>query len=247
MRSVNKYDIITKEPKERIKMITKEDYQLIRSHPAFSEIPVEKFDKLAVELHYREIPKGQILFFAGDKRDRIFLVVEGYVRIEEFDSSDTFSYMDYIKEGAVFPYGGMFADSTYHYTATSMTTVKYFSIPVQLYEEIVQSSMEQVLFITRKLSKILEFQELRLRNVVAASASDRVIQSLALLCKDFQKYGPTIPFPMSMKELARLAATTRETVNQVLKKLLEEERIEYKHKKLTFLDLPFFLDSFEEA
>lgn len=181
---MNKYDIITKEPKERIKMITKEDYQLIRSHPAFSEIPVEKFDKLAVEIHYREIPKGQILFFAGDKRDRIFLVVEGYVRIEEFDSSDTFSYMDYIKEGAVFPYGGMFADSTYHYTATSMTTVKYFSIPVQLYEEIVQSSMEQVLFITRKLSKILEFQELRLRNVVAASASDRVIQSLALLCKD---------------------------------------------------------------
>ena len=44
MRSVNKYDIITKEPKERIEMITKEDYQLIRSHPAFSEIPVEKFD-----------------------------------------------------------------------------------------------------------------------------------------------------------------------------------------------------------
>ena len=115
-------------------MITKEDYQLIRSHPAFSEIPVEKFDKLAVEIHYREIPKGQILFFAGDKRDRIFLVVEGYVRIEEFDSSDTFSYMDYIKEGAVFPYGGMFSDSTYHYTATSMTTVKYFNIPVQLYE-----------------------------------------------------------------------------------------------------------------
>ena len=62
LRSVNKYDIITKEPKERIEMITKEDYQLIRSHPAFSEIPVEKFDKLAVEIHYREIPKGQILF-----------------------------------------------------------------------------------------------------------------------------------------------------------------------------------------
>ena len=42
LRSVNKYDIITKEPKERIEMITKEDYQLIRSHPAFSAIPVEK-------------------------------------------------------------------------------------------------------------------------------------------------------------------------------------------------------------
>ena len=44
-------------------MITKEDYQLLRSHPAFSALPVELFDKLAVEIHARDIPKGQILFY----------------------------------------------------------------------------------------------------------------------------------------------------------------------------------------
>ena len=155
--------------------------------------------------------------------------------------------MDYIKEGALFPYGGMFTDETYHYTASAITAVSYFSIPVDLYEEYAQANVEQVLFIIRKLSKILEFQELRLRNVVAASASDRVIQSLALLCKDYRQVGNTVPFPMSMKELARLAATTRETVNLVLKKLIDEEKIQYKHKILTFVDLSFFLDSFEEA
>ena len=30
-------------------MITKEDYQLLRLHPAFSALPVELFDKLAVD------------------------------------------------------------------------------------------------------------------------------------------------------------------------------------------------------
>ena len=55
-------------------MITKEDYQLLRSHPAFSALPVELFDKLAVEIHARDIPKGQILFYAGDRRERIFLL-----------------------------------------------------------------------------------------------------------------------------------------------------------------------------
>ena len=96
-------------------MITKEDYQLLRSHPAFSALPVELFDKLAVEIHARDIPKGQILFYAGDKRERIFLLVKGFARIEQFDSSDQFSYMDYIKKGALFPYGGMFKDERYHY------------------------------------------------------------------------------------------------------------------------------------
>ena len=206
-------------------MITKEDYQLLRSHPAFSALPVELFDKLAVEIHARDIPKGQILFYAGDRRERIFLLTKGFARIEQFDSSDQFSYMDYIKKGALFPYGGMFQDERYHYT---------------------QESKEQLLFIMRKLSSILEFQELRLRNVVTASASERVIQSLAILCKDYESLGNQLPFPISMKEMAKLAATTRETVNQVLKKLIDSHKVQYERKQLTFLDTAYFLKSFEE-
>ena len=53
-------------------MITKEDYQLLRSHPAFSALPVELFDKLAVEIHARDIPKGQILFYAGEGGSAFF-------------------------------------------------------------------------------------------------------------------------------------------------------------------------------
>ena len=227
-------------------MITKEDYQLLRSHPAFSALPVELFDKLAVEIHARDIPKGQILFFAGDRRDRILLLVEGFVRIEQFDSSDQFSYMDYIKKGSLFPYGGMFQDERYHYTASAVTDLRCFVIPVNLYEMSAQESKEQLLFITRKLSSILEFQELRLRNVVTASASDRVVQSLAILCKDYESLGNQLPFPISMKEMAKLAATTRETVNQVLKKLIDSRKIQYERKQLTFLDTAYFLKSFEE-
>ena len=222
-------------------MITKEDYQLLRSHPAFSALPVELFDKLAVEIHARDIQKGQILFYAGDKRDRIFLLSKGFARIEQFDSSDQFSYMDYIKKGALFPYGGMFQDERYHYTASAVTDLRCFVIPVNLYELSAQESKEQLLFITRKLSSILEFQELRLRNVVTASASERVVQSLSLLCMDLCKVGDSLPFPISMKELAKLGATTRETVNQVLKKLLDEGRIEYQHKKLTFKEKEYFM------
>ena len=55
----------------------------------------------------------------------------------------------------------------------------------------------------------------------------------------------TLPFPMSMKELAKLGATTRETVNQVLKKLREEGVIDYEHKKLTFKNKDYFMRYFE--
>ena len=223
-------------------MINKEHYQIIRRHPAFAHFPVEIFDKIAIEIQFRKIPKGQIIFFSGD---RLFLLHRGYVRIEQYDSTDTFSYMDYIKMNSVFPYGGMFFDERYHYTASAVTNVEYFSIPMDLFEDYSKKNVDQLLFITKRLSQILEFQELRLRNVVSASATDRVTQSLSILCMDLCKEQDTLPFPLSMKELAKLGATTRETVNQVLKKLREEEVIDYEHKKLTFKNKEYFMRYFE--
>ena len=226
-------------------MINKEHYQFIRQHSAFENLPVESFDKLAIEIQFHKVPKGQIIFFAGDRRDRLFLLYDGYARIEQYDATDTFSYTDYIKKGNVFPYGGMFFDERYHYTASAVTQIEYFSIPMDLFENFSKKNVNQLLFITQKLSKILEFQELRLRNVVAATATDRVVQSLSILCMDLCRTENVLPFPISMKELAKLGATTRETVNQVLKKLREEKLIKYEHKKLTFIDKEYFMKYFE--
>ena len=225
-------------------MISKEQYQFVRNHPAFKRLPVEFLDKIAMDIQFRKISKGQIIFFSGDRRDRLFLVYKGYVRIEQYDQTDTFFYMDYIKEGAVFPYRGMFYEKKYHYTASAVTNLEYFTIPLDLFEQYSKQSSEQLIFLTQTLSQILSFQELRLMNVVVASATERVIQALSILCIDFCQERDDIPFPLSMKEVAKLAATTRETVNQVLKKLLEEGKIDYQHKKLTYLDKKHFLKFF---
>ena len=214
-------------------MINKEHYRYIREHPAFKNLPVEYFDKIAVEIQFRKVPKGQIIFFSGDKRERLFLIYKGYVRIEQYDQTDSFNYIDYVKENTMFPYGGMF-------------DLEYFSIPVDLYEYYSKQIIEQMLFITHKLSNILRFHELRLRNSVLASATERVIQAISILCIDFCQDRDDIPFALSMKELAKLGATTRETVNQVLKKLTEENIIQYNRKKLVFLNKEYFLKYFED-
>ena len=213
-------------------MINKEHYRYIREHPAFKNLPVEYFDKIAVEIQFRKVPKGQIIFFSGD---------------EQYDQTDSFNYIDYVKENTMFPYGGIFEDETYHYSGVSVTDLEYFSIPVDLYEYYSKQTIEQMLFITHKLSNILRFHELRLRNSALASATERVIQAISILCIDFCQDRDDIPFALSMKELAKLGATTRETVNQVLKKLTEEHIIQYNRKKLIFLKKEYFSKYFEDV
>ena len=79
-----------------------------------------------------------------------FLLTKGFARIEQFDSSDQFSYMDYIKKGALFPYGGMFQDERYHYTASAVTDLRCFVIPVNLYELYAQERVRSSCSLLRK-------------------------------------------------------------------------------------------------
>ena len=226
-------------------MIQREHYHLLRKHPAFEHLGIEIFDKLASEMKYRKIPKGQILFFDGDKRERLFFLLKGYVRIEQYDKTASFSYVDFVKENALFPIGGLFTDEYYHYTAVAVTGVEYVTIPVAVFEEYSRKETAQLLYFIRELSKILEFHEFRLRNAALAGARDRVIQALSVLCLDFCKEGEEVPFPISTIDLSRLAATTRETVHQVMKQLKADEKILYERKRMIFLDKAFFLEVYK--
>ena len=226
-------------------MIHKEHYHFLRHHPAFRLLPLEGFERLAREINYRKIPKGQILFFEGDKRDKLFVLTKGYVRIEQYDKTASYSYVDFVKEEALFPLGGLFQDSHYHYTAVAVTNLEYFAIPVDLFETYSASETQQLLYLINQLSHVLQFHEFRLRNAALAGAKDRVIQALSVLCLDFCKQGDQMPFPVSMIELARLGATTRETVHQVMKKLKAEQKIGYQSKIITFLEKEFFLETYK--
>lgn len=215
-------------------MITAEQYRRIREHNAFKHFSVDQFDQLAQMIQYRRIPKDQILFFDGDKRDKLFLIQSGYVRIEQCDETDTHAYIDYIGNGTLFPYGGLFQDEQYHYTAIAITNLECFYIPVNLYEKLCQINCLQLRYICQKLSSILHFHEIRLRNMVVSSASDRVIQSLGVLLVDLCGVSNEFPFPITALELSRLSGTTRETVSHVLKELTKNGIITYRKKKLIY-------------
>lgn len=230
-------------------MINKDQYYFLRHHPAFTYLSIEHFDQLAKDIRFRKIPKDQVFFFAGDKRDHLFVLEKGYARIEQTDQSDTFSYLDYIKEGGAFPFGGMFTDSYYHYSAIAVTDLSYFIVPMDQYEAVSKKSINQLLYLNQKLSRVLRFQEMRLRNAMISSASARVEQVLALLYVDLCQPNQLteLPFTIHIQEISRLAATTRETTSSVLKRLCTEKRIAYHRKKLTYLNIQSFLENLTEA
>lgn len=189
----------------------------------------------------RKVPKGHILFFEGDKRDKLFLVTSGYFKVEQTDQTGSFIYTDFIRHETIFPYGGMFTDEVYHFSVVAMTDVTYYYLPTDLFEEFSANNPKQMIHLYSKLSRLLELHELRVRNMITSSASERVIQFLAILLIEMGDDNNQLPFQLTALDIASMSGTTRETVSHVLSKLKKEKRVESKNKYLTFIDRDYFL------
>ncbi|KHD44351.1 Crp/Fnr family transcriptional regulator [Streptococcus hongkongensis] len=223
-------------------MIKREDYQYLRKLDDFKYFSIEEFDKIVGQMEHRKAPKGHILFFEGDRRDKLFLVTEGYFKIEQTDSTGEFIYTDFIRHGTIFPYGGLFNDPNYHFSVVAMTDVSYYYIPTELYETFSITNQHQMVHLYSKISRLLELHELRVRNLITSSASSRVIQSLAILLIEMGKEDGRVPFQLTSSDIASMSGTTRETVSHVLRQLKKDNRITSKGKFITFTDKKYFLN-----
>ncbi|VTS18996.1 Crp family regulatory protein [Streptococcus porcinus] len=222
-------------------MIRREDYQYLRKLNDFKFFSIEEFDKIVGQMERRKVQKGHILFFEGDKRDKLFLVTSGYFKVEQTDQSGSFIYTDFIRHGTIFPYGGMFTDDAYHFSVVAITDVTYYYLPTDLFEKFSADNPKQMVHLYSKLSRLLELHELRVRNLITSSASERVIQSLAILLIEMGDEENKLPFQLTSTDIANMSGTTRETVSHVLSKLKREKLLVRKNKYLTFLDRDFFL------
>ena len=119
----------------------------------------------------RKAPKNHILFFKRDNRDRL----SGYVKLEDTDSFGSFLYTDYVKHNTMFPYGGMFLEKIYDFSARAITDI-------DLYESFVATNSAQIKILCQKLSCLLRLHEICLRNVVT-SRHKNIQRNLSCVCR----------------------------------------------------------------
>lgn len=133
-----------------------------------SHLTDEGLERVKKQLFQRTYKKNQLLFTVGDPRERIYLLSKGYVKLEKTNADATMIYLDYVKPHDLFPYGGMFKDTYYHYAAYALTDIMVYYIPTTIFEELVQTNKEQLLYIVNRLSRILEQHERRLQTVTTS-------------------------------------------------------------------------------
>lgn len=216
----------------------------LRYKPVFANFTESEFNVLKKHLYFRSYKKGQVLFDEGDKREKMFFLLNGLVRFERYDESATFLYIDYTKPDRLFPYGGMFSDETYHFSAYAATDIDLYYLPTNVFEQQAAYNPTQLLYLYKRISAILNQQEKRIQYLAISSATSRIIKALTFLMEDLGIHQTQqkiqIPYPITINEIADISGCSRETVGNVVKQLKEANRLEYEHKQFTFKDSAYF-------
>ncbi|HDR7588840.1 Crp/Fnr family transcriptional regulator [Bacillus mycoides] len=215
----------------------------LKQFELFAHLTDKKLKSLAELIYWRTYKKGQFLFLEGDSRERIYLVLDGFIKLERVNQSGNLLYEEYIKRFSIFPYGDMFTDKAYDYTAVAMTDVDVYYIPTVIFENMIRSSRKQLIYIVQQLSSILKVTESRVQNISIPNAQDRVIQALHHLMNFLgEQEGEEIIIscPFTTTEISKISGTCRETVSGVLKQLKNESIITVLGKKIIIHDPTYF-------
>ncbi|PGZ93630.1 Crp/Fnr family transcriptional regulator [Bacillus pseudomycoides] len=215
----------------------------LKQFELFADLTEKRLKSLAELVYWRTYKKGQFLFLEGDSRERIYLMLDGFVKLERANQSGNLLYEDYIKRFSIFPCNGMFTDKSYNYTAIAMTDVDVYYIPTFVFEDMVKSDRKQLMYIVQELSSILKVNERRIQNITVPNAQDRVIQTLCYLMNDLgEQEGEEIIIscPLTTIEISKISGTSRETVSGVLKQLKNDCIVTVLDKKITIHDPIYF-------
>lgn len=211
---------------------------LLRQKSEFNRLSEAAFDQLTTDLQIKNYPKGQVLFDQGDPRNRFYFVIKGVIRLEKIDETGDFGYLNYVKPDKGFPYRGLFTATEFPYSATAMTAVVIASFDMVDYENAIRSCPEDMVHLITVMGQIIDHTEDRLQRMVTSSARNRVKQALIIFGEELGVPSVanmiTIPYPITLIELARVSGTTRETTGQIISQLVASGLVTYQHKTFTF-------------
>lgn len=206
---------------------------------------VRYVERLSIDWYLHKYPKGQILAYQDELKDKFFFLKQGIVKVEYTDSEGKYFYLDYFSSGTFFPLQDLFSDQYYAATYIAYTPITVYSSSMSMLEQELKDSADFLRFSLEQLSEQHMLNKYRIQYGVSSDSLERIRISIYLLGyrlgKTIDQGHIEIQAPITINELALLSGTSRETTSILVKKLVSLKKLKYERKKMILLD-PFYFD-----
>jgi CRP-like cAMP-binding protein len=208
--------------------------------PLFAALDTEDAAALRNSLTETTVAKGEALFNEGEPGDRMYVILEGKVKLGQTSSDGRESLLGVLGPGEMFGELSMFDPGLRTSTATALTDCVVLGIGNDQLRPWLAGRPEVAASLLQALARRLRRTNEAMADLVFSDVPGRVAKALMELGEKFGTVTPEglmVTHDMTQEELAQLVGASRETVNKALADFAQRGWIRLETRQVLILDV----------
>ena len=216
------------------------DDSAIGSVPLFAALDDDARVALREAMGEVNLRRGETLFHEGEPGDRLYLVIEGKVKLGHRSSDGRENLLAILGPGELLGELTLFDPGTRTATATAVASTRLLELQHDPFMHLVDTRPELAKHMLRALAQRLRRTNEALADLVFSDVPGRVAKALLDLSERFGEQTPDglrVAHDLTQEELAQLVGASRETVNKSLADFISRGWIRLEGRAVQILDL----------
>lgn len=212
----------------------------ISTVPLFATLDDDARAALLGAMHEITLRRGEVLFNEGDPGDRLYLVIDGKMKLGHSSGDGRENLLAILGPGELLGELTLFDPGERTATATAVAVTQLLELQHDPFMEIVDTRPELAKHMLRALAVRLRKTNEALADLVFSDVPGRVAKALLDLAERFGEETPDglrVAHDLTQEELAQLVGASRETVNKSLADFISRGWIRLEGRAVQILDL----------
>jgi CRP/FNR family transcriptional regulator, nitrogen oxide reductase regulator len=207
--------------------------------PFFQDLSQTNLEEINQSFHETGYDVDEIICFAGDPAERLFVVADGRVKLVRHTLAGKDVLLDMLTTGEFFGSLASLGDDVYPDTAQAQTPVCVLTISKDAFRHILDRHPSVTLKVVDIMAARLRAAHERVRQLSISSVEGRIAHVLLVLSEKLGKHsevGMLIQVPLAREDLASMAGTTPETASRVMSQFQKEGLVDAGRRWVAVLD-----------
>jgi CRP/FNR family transcriptional regulator len=217
-------------------MTTEIKYVYLKNHPLFANVCEQKISEAASVMKIKTVYRGETVSYGDGEFSKIFLLIQGKIKIAEFNDSESELIKDIITAPDIFgdlSMEGHPSMDEYAEALAANTVVCVFNVPD--FKKLLQENPMMAIAYANMVNGKLRRLEHRHSDLVFRDTKTRLIRFIKNWAQtDGNKVGDKIVLNnyLTHTDIANVIATSRQSVNVLLNELRDSGMLFYNRKQI---------------
>lgn len=207
--------------------------------PLFAALDAEAAEVLTAALTTRTVDRGHVVFREGDPGDRLFIVLDGKVKISRTAPDGRENLLTVLGPAEMFGELSLFDPGSRTATVTAVTESVLASLDHDDLRPLLLARPAVAVNLLRALAQRLRRTNEAMADLVFSDVPGRVAKALLDLAEKFgddEEDGTRVRHDLTQEELAQLVGASRETVNKALSEFANRGWLRIEGRSVLLLD-----------